>query len=180
MMAVTSGPPDDARSGAYLVQHKAVSALVSTRVAEQSGTTHSHDLVYCSRSGPPQAQWMEPDVNDHLEGLVAEGVPAVVLVPVGFVSDHMEVIYDLDTEALATAERLGLPARRAATPGTDPRFVAMVRDLLVERAAVERGEDVTRAVAGPTWEGWPLWDRCPVGCCPNPNGDRPALGGEDA
>ena len=98
-----------------------------------------------------------------------------MLVPVGFVSDHMEVVYDLDTEALATAERLGLPARRAATAGTDPRFVAMVRDLLLERAAAERGEEVVRASVGTIG---PLWDRCPVGCCPNPRGDRPALCGE--
>ena len=63
------------------------------------------------------------------------------MVPVGFVSDHMEVIYDLDTEAMATAEEIGLPARRAATAGVDPRFVAAVRDLLLERAAVERGDE---------------------------------------
>ena len=73
--------------------------------------------MYCSRSGSPQVPWLEPDVNDHLEALVGAGRAAVVLVPVGFVSDHMEVIYDLDTEALATAERLGLPARRAGTAG---------------------------------------------------------------
>ena len=83
----------------------------------------------------------------------------MVLVPIGFVSDHMEVVYDLDTEALATAERLGLDAVRACRPsGTDPRFVAMVRDLLVERAAVERGETVDRAAVG----GRPAcWDRVP-------------------
>ena len=68
----------------------------------------------------------------------------MVIVPIGFVSDHMEVIYDLDTEALATAAELDLPAVRAATPGVDPRFVALVRDLLVERAAVERGEQPAR------------------------------------
>jgi ferrochelatase len=94
--------------------------------------------------------------------------------PVGFVSDHMEVVYDLDTEALATAERLGLPAQRAATAGTDARFVSMVRDLLVERAAAERGEDVARAAVG---DIGPLWDRCPAGCCPNLRGSRPALCG---
>jgi ferrochelatase len=120
--------------------------------------------------------WLEPDVNDHLESLHAAGVPAVVLVPVGFVSDHMEVVYDLDTEAMATAERLGLHARRAATAGTDARFVAMVRDLLLERAAAERGEDVARVSVGTLG---PLWDRCPVGCCPNPRGDRPALCGAE-
>ena len=100
---------------------------------------HEHDLAFCSRSGPPQVPWLEPDINDHLTALSEAGAAAVVMVPVGFVSDHMEVIYDLDTEALATAERLGLPARRAATPGADPRFVALVRDLLLERATVERG-----------------------------------------
>jgi ferrochelatase len=100
-----------------------------------------------------------------------------VLVPVGFVSDHMEVIYDLDTEAMATAEKLGLPAVRAATAGIDPRFVAVVRDLLLERAAVERGEEVVRAYVG----AYPAcWDRCPAGCCPNPRADRPALAGADS
>ena len=82
-----------------------------------------HDLVYCSRSGAPSTPWLEPDVNDHLEALAESGTRAVVMVPVGFVSDHMEVIYDLDTEAMQTAERLGLAATRAATPGVDPRFV---------------------------------------------------------
>ncbi len=170
----SSGPPD-AGGGAYVAQHRDVAAVVADRVAEQTGTAHAHDLVFCSRSGPPQVPWLEPDVNDHLETLAAEAVPAVVLVPVGFVSDHMEVIYDLDTEALATAERLGLPARRAGTPGDDRRFVAAVRDLLLERAAAERGEDVVRVSVGTTG---PLWDRCPVGCCPNPRADRPALCGE--
>jgi ferrochelatase len=98
----------------------------------------------------------------------------VAVVPIGFVSDHMEVIYDLDTEAAQTAERLGLPFARAATPGTDPRFVAMVRDLITERAAVERGATVTRATVTSTE---PSWDVCPAGCCPNPRGGRPALSG---
>jgi protoporphyrin/coproporphyrin ferrochelatase len=172
-MAETSGPD----GGAYVAQHLDVAAAVTARIAEETGTDHPHELVYCSRSGPPQVPWLEPDVNDHLEALAAGGVPAVVMVPVGFVSDHMEVIYDLDTEAMATAERLGLPARRAATAGADPRFVAMVRDLLVERAAVERGEEVVRASVGTCG---PMWDRCPVGCCPNPRGERPALCGEPA
>ncbi len=166
----SSGPPD-ACGGAYVAQHRDVAAVVAGRVG------HEHDLVYCSRSGSPRTPWLEPDVNDHLEQLAADGVPAVVLVPVGFVSDHMEVVYDLDTEALATADRLGLPARRAATAGVDASFVAAVRDLLVERAAAERGEDPERAAVGGIG---PLWDRCPVGCCPNAQGDRPALCGADA
>jgi ferrochelatase len=90
----------------------------------------------------------------------------------------MEVIYDLDTEALETARELDLPAVRAATPGVDPRFVALVRDLLVERAAAERGQEPERASVGSLA---PSWDRCAVGCCPNPRRpDAPALCGEDA
>jgi ferrochelatase len=173
-MAETSGPPD--QRGAYVAQHLDVAAEVAARVAAQTGAEHPHALVYCSRSGPPQVPWLEPDVNDHLEALAGAGVPAVVLVPVGFVSDHMEVVYDLDTEALATAQRLGLPARRAATAGSDPRFVSMVRDLVVERAAAERGEEVARASVGTLG---PLWDRCPAGCCPNLRSERPALCGAE-
>ena len=116
-MDETSGPDGDA----YSRQHRDVARLVTAGVAAATGTDHGLDLVYCSRSGPPTQPWLEPDVNDHLESLVADGVPAAVLVPIGFVSDHMEVKYDLDTEARATAERLGLPVARAATVGTDPR-----------------------------------------------------------
>ncbi|MFT4264365.1 MAG: ferrochelatase, partial [Nocardioides sp.] len=155
-----AGPPE--AGGAYLRQHLDVSAVVAGRVREETGAAHPHELVFCSRSGSPHVPWLEPDVNDRLQELAADGAAAVVLIPVGFVSDHMEVVYDLDTEALATCERLGLPARRSATAGTDPRFVAAVRDLLLERAAVERGEEVARASLGGIG---PLWDRCPVGCC---------------
>ena len=171
-MAETSGPPGSELRPAYVTQHLDGVAAVTARILEETGVEHPRELVYCSRSGPPQVPWLEPDVSDHLEALAADGVPAVVLVPIGFVSDHMEVVYDLDTEALATAERLGLPARRAATAGTDARFVAMIRDLLLERAAVERGEEVVRASVGALG---PMWDRCPLGCCPNPRAERPAL-----
>jgi len=166
----SSGPD----GGAYLAQHRDVVAVVADRVRAVTGVALEHDLVFCSRSGSPQVPWLEPDVNDHLESLADAGEVAAVLVPVGFVSDHMEVVYDLDTEAAATAEKVGLEVRRAATPGTDPRFVAAVRELLLERAAVERGEEVTRAAVG---ELGPLWDRCPVGCCANPRGDVPTIGG---
>jgi ferrochelatase len=169
-MNAGSGP----QGGAYLAQHRNATAYVADRVATVIGRQVAADLVFCSRSGPPQVSWLEPDVNDHLEKLAGDGVRSVVLVPIGFVSDHMEVVYDLDTEALATADRLGLDAVRVPTSGTDARFVAMVRELLLERAAVERGEDVERVAVG----GDPAcWDLCAVGCCPNPRGDRPALGG---
>ncbi|MFL6106122.1 MAG: ferrochelatase [Marmoricola sp.] len=161
---------------AYVHQHRAVMDEIGDRVREETGHRYPAALVYCSRSGPPSVPWLEPDVNDHLTTLHNSGVPAAVLVPIGFVSDHMEVIYDLDTEAMATAAELGMACERAATAGVDPRFVAMVRDLVLERAALERGEDVERNVVG----GVPAtWDVCAPGCCANPRGPRPALCGSD-
>ncbi|GAA1910836.1 ferrochelatase [Nocardioides lentus] len=168
-----SGPPA-LGGGAYVAQHTSVMEAIVAEVAEQTGRTHGADLVFCSRSGPPHVPWLEPDVNDHLAALHGQGVPAVVIAPIGFVSDHMEVVYDLDTEALETARELGLPAVRAATAGTDARFVATVRDLLLERAAVERGEDVVRATTGALG---PAWDRCAVDCCANPRQKLPVAGG---
>ncbi|HEU4542398.1 MAG TPA: ferrochelatase [Jiangellaceae bacterium] len=171
-MADSSGPA----GGAYVAQHEAVAAAVTAGVRDRTGVRHEYDLVYCSRSGSPHVPWLEPDVNDHLERLAGEGARAVILAPIGFVSDHMEVVFDLDTEAMETAARLGLPAARAATAGTHPAFVAAIRDLLVERAAVERGERPVRASIGPPG---PSHDVCPAGCCPNLRGPRPALCGLD-
>ena len=166
-----SGP----EGNAYTAQHRDVAVLVTAGVVAATGVSHRLDLVYCSRSGPPSQPWLEPDVNDHLEGLSGEGVPAAVLVPIGFVSDHMEVRYDLDTEALATAGRIGLPVTRAATVGTAPRFVAAVRELVLERAAEVRGEQPSRPALG---ELGPSHDLCPAGCCPNlRDPERPALCG---
>lgn len=174
-MAETSGGP--VNGDAYVRQHRSAVDEVARRVRAATGRAHRHDLVYCSRSGDPRTPWLEPDVNDHLEELATDGVSQVVLVPIGFVSDHMEVIYDLDTEAMATAERLGIGAVRAATSGTDQRFVTMVRDLVLERAAAERGEEPERVAVG-SLPARP--DLCPVGCCPNPRGPRPALCGVDS
>ncbi len=180
---VTHSIPESMNEGsgrqgnAYVNQHRSVVAAVVDRVRQETGRRNPHELVYCSRSGPPHVPWLEPDVNDHLEALSRKEAPGVVLVPIGFVSDHMEVVYDLDTEALTTAAKLDLPAVRAATPGIDPRFVAVVRDLLVERAATERGEKPRRRAVG-SLQAW--WDLCGVGCCPNPLGDRPAVGGVEA
>jgi ferrochelatase len=169
-MNENSGPD----GGAYETQHREVARLVAAGVPV-TGAEHDVDLVYCSRSGPPSQPWLEPDVNDHLEALSADGVRAVVLVPIGFVSDHMEVRYDLDTEARATAERLGLACTRAATVGTDPRFVATIRELVLERAARVRGEEPERPALGRLG---PSHDVCPVGCCPNEREpQRPALCG---
>ena len=167
-----SGP----EGGAYVAQHRAVAEEIGERVRQETGHRYPTELVFCSRSGPPHVPWLEPDVNDRLEELAADRVTGVVVVPIGFVSDHMEVVYDLDTEASATAEKLGLAFARAATAGLDPRFVAMLRDLLVERAGVERGREPVRATVGALSASW---DVCPAGCCANLRGHRPALCGND-
>ncbi|MDQ3629171.1 MAG: ferrochelatase [Actinomycetota bacterium] len=177
-MAHGSGRSASTDGGAYVRQHLDVADQVAAGVRQVTGTGHGHDLVYCSRSGPVSTPWLEPDVNDHLTALHVQRVPGVVVVPIGFVSDHMEVAFDLDTEAAQTAAGLGLPFARAATPGTDVRFVAMVRDLLLERAGAERDEVVRRAAVGILP---PSWDVCPAGCCGNPREpERPALCGEDS
>jgi protoporphyrin/coproporphyrin ferrochelatase len=172
-MAVTAGPEPRTSSGAYVDWHAAVAAEVARQISGGLGRRLDHDLVYCSRSGPDSQSWLEPDVNDHLRALHQQGLRAVVLVPIGFVSDHMEVIFDLDTEAAATAAELGLACERAATAGVHPAFVAGLVDLMLERAAVARGADPDRPVAGSGPVGW---YECSPGCCPNlrdPN--RPAL-----
>jgi ferrochelatase len=114
--------------------------------------------VYQSRSGPPSQPWLEPDIVDHLRALAREGARDVVVAPIGFLSDHMEVVYDLDLEAKARALELGLNMVRAATVGTHPRFVAMIRELIVERAeaAALRLHLGTRGCAP---------DECPQTCC---------------
>ena len=168
--AAASGPT----GWAYAHQHNATAALVAAGVAGRTGTEHPWDLAYQSRSGSPSQPWLEPDVVDHLKELSSTGVPGAVLVPIGFVSDHMEVCYDLDVETAEAAEKLGLPLARAATPGTDPRFVAMIRDLVEERLAGRPAAQ--RAALGALG---PAHDVCPAGCCPNPRGPRPACCGED-
>jgi ferrochelatase len=157
----------------YVSWHRFVAAEVTRQVAQQQGITFVDDLVYCSRSGPPTQPWLEPDVNDHLAELKNSGVQSVVLIPIGFISDHMEVIYDLDTEAAETAQKLGLGFARAATAGTHPAFVSGLVDLALERAAASRGEQVEAAVI----DGGELGAYvCPKDCCLNlRQPDRPAL-----
>lgn len=169
----SSGPD----GGAYVAQHLDAARSVVRRLSEQ-GVAHAGDwdLVYCSRSGSPRVPWLEPDVNDHLADLSRRGVSEVLLVPIGFISDHMEVVFDLDTEARETADGLGMTLGRAATAGTHPEFVAAITDLVRERAAVERGEEVPRAVDG---DLPPSHQVCPAGCCPNLRGHRRALCGRD-
>ena len=134
------------------------------------------DLVYQSRSGAPGQPWLEPDISDHLRSRRTAGAGAVVVVPVGFVSDHMEVVWDLDTQARETADEIGLSMVRAATVGTDPRFVDMIVALALERAASERGERPERVALGARGANH---DVCPLDCCPLPTRPTAAVGRPD-
>jgi ferrochelatase len=151
-----SVPLSMARTGPYVAQLTDAARLVAQRAAPDLDWA----LVWQSRSGPPTVPWLEPDVGDHLEELRARGVAEAVLVPIGFVSDHLEVRYDLDIEARERAHRLGMRLARAATVGADPRFVAMVAELVAERTAGAPRRAL--GAAGP----WP--DVCPADCCPPP------------
>lgn len=129
----------------------------SRLVAEGAGLAE-HSVAYQSRSGPPSVPWLEPDVCDELRRLAAEGVRDVVISPVGFVSDHIEVLYDLDHEARELGEELGVAVWRAGTAGTHPAFVAMIRELIQERL----DPSVERRAAG---RFGPSADVCAPGCC---------------
>jgi len=153
-MNATSGP-----SGfLYEAQLRETGRLV----AERSLPGVPWDLAWQSRSGPAHMPWLEPDINEHLRVLAKEGVTQVVVSPIGFVSDHLEVIWDLDEEAAATARQLGLGFARAKTAGTDARFVAMVRDLVLER--MPGTSDAARRALGTLDH----WDVCASHCCPAP------------
>ena len=138
---------EDARAGAHLVftahsiptNMAAASSYVEQLseacrlVAERLGGDNRWSLGYQSRSGPPHIAWLEPDVSEYLEKLATEGVGDVILVPIGFLCDHIEVRFDLDVEAASVAQKRGLNMVRAETVGTHPAYIAMIRDLIVER-----------------------------------------------
>lgn len=126
-------------------------------------------LVYQSRSGRPEDPWLEPDVVDHLCSLADSGVRSVVVSPIGFLSDHMEVLYDLDHEAAQAANSLGLRFERAGTVGLHPQFVTMLRKLIEERMS----DEAPREAIG---QYVPNWDVCAANCCPAPA--RPAVRGQ--
>ncbi|WP_254781127.1 ferrochelatase [Modestobacter sp. DSM 44400] len=142
VMAAVAGPD----GGSYQAELRRAAQLV----VDAAAPGRPFDLVWQSRSGPPSVPWLEPDVNDHLRALAEAGEKAVVVFPIGFVSDHLEVIWDLDNEAEETAGELGLSFMRAATAGTHPAFVATVRGLVQER----------RAGGAPR-----LGTNCPASCC---------------
>jgi len=134
----------------------------AARLIAAAAWVSSYDVVWQSRSGPPQVPWLEPDVTDHLEGLHAQGVPGVVVAPIGFVSDHLEVVWDLDHEARQRAADLSMIFVRAATPGTDPRFAEMVVELVAEQACGAPARRCSQVpAAGQGSNGHP----CTPDCC---------------
>jgi ferrochelatase len=158
-----AGPPSE---GGHRYSKQVVEA--SRLVAAEIGVAE-YDVVWQSRSGPPRVPWLEPNILDHMDALHASGVPAVVLCPIGFVSDHLEVVWDLDTEARDKAAELGMGFARAAAPSGDPRFAELVVELVREHLAdapVRKLSDFP--VAGCTLNGAP----CAVGCCEPPQRDR--------
>jgi ferrochelatase len=185
--AARSGP--DFRNfgdhGAYEAQHLAVAEVVMANAIDQlrengvlggavgSGISVPWQLVYQSRSGPPSMPWLEPDINDAIAELPAAGRKAIVIVPLGFVSDHMEVMWDLDNEAIETAGEHDLAAVRVPTPGTSAAYVKGLIDLVLERrdgTPVEERPHMT--------DLGPWYDVCRPGCCENARlGFKPAFSG---
>lgn len=179
--AERSGPRDGTfgAGGAYAAQHLAVSEVVATEAARalrEQGLGVDRlgwDFVYQSRSGPPSQPWLEPDINVALAELPGEGIRGVVIVPVGFLSDHMEVLWDLDTEAMESAAEAGLAAVRVPTPGPHRRFVEGLVDLVLER---RDGTPVAERAALTDLGPW--FDVCRPGCCENIRaGFKPAAAG---
>ena len=161
-MTDASGPAGagaDGQGGWYVAQHLAACRYVIAQLDEELPSAPSWQLVYQSRSGSPHTPWLEPDINDVIEQLKAEdAADAVIVVPIGFVTNHVEVIWDLDTEAKETAEEQGLGFRRVATSGTDPRFVAALADIVEEHLDPNRERIAVTELAA-------VGDVCGHNCC---------------
>ncbi|MDX2268850.1 MAG: ferrochelatase [Bryobacter sp.] len=139
----------------------------SARLVAEGAGAAEHDLVYQSRSGAPNMPWLEPDILDHMRALHQQRVKRIVICPIGFISDHMEVMYDLDEEAHLLAQELGMEMVRTGTAAKDHRFAEMVRELVLER----RGDLPEKRALGMLG---PSHDVCPVDCCaPPPARPRP-------
>lgn len=159
-------PREFAESSAYVAQHLAVAEAVMAEV----DPAQEWSLVYQSRSGAPHVPWLEPDINDALAELAAAGTKGVVVVPLGFVSDHMEVLWDLDTEARETCADLKLVFDRAPTPSTHRKFSAGIVDLVCERTVANNIADRPAMTKLGPW-----YDVCNPGCCANFRGDKPVI-----
>lgn len=150
-------PTSMANSSDYVIQLEEVRRLVSAALGQTNDA-----LVYQSRSGAPGQPWLEPDILDYLREVKAKNLAsAVVLAPIGFISDHMEVLYDLDVEARQLCESLGLPMARAKTVGVHPKFIAMIRELVLERTNPKLEP---RALGSLGARG----NVCAENCCPAP------------
>ncbi len=155
--------------GAYAAQHLAVAEVVM----HASGRDVAWDLVYQSRSGPPDPAVARARRQRRITELAAQGVRAVVIVPLGFVSDHMEVMWDLDTEAMETAAELGIAAVRVPTPGVHAAYVSGLVDLVLERVTARPPIERPAVTALGPW-----YDVCRPGCCENKRlGFKPAVSG---
>ncbi|MCP2163784.1 ferrochelatase [Goodfellowiella coeruleoviolacea] len=160
-----AGPPEQ---GGNLYSRQVTEA--ARLVAAELGVD-AYDVVWQSRSGPPQVPWLEPDIVDHLDALHEAGVTAVVVCPVGFVSDHLEVVWDLDTEARDRAAELGMAFARSATPNNDPRFAELVVELVREQTDGAQARALsTFPLIGCTANG----ALCATGCCEQPRRPAPA------
>lgn len=147
-----------ANNSHYVRQLTEASRLVAEKLAERGHSFAEWKLVYQSRSGAPHIPWLEPDICDYLEALGGQGVTDVAVLPIGFISDHMEVMYDLDDEAQEASGNAGMKMVRAASVGTHPAFVRMIRDLIVERMTPGAKRPIIGNYAA-------NHDVCPVGCC---------------
>lgn len=156
-----SVPLSMAKGSAYEKQLREASRLV----AELAGAER-YQLAWQSRSGPPQVPWLEPDILDVLDELATAGARRVVVLPVGFISDHLEVLFDLDEEAKERSAELGMAFTRLATVGTDPTFVSMIRELVEERLT-DHPQRRSIGALGPSH------DLCPMNCCQVGEGKRP-------
>jgi len=155
----------------YQMQIESACELIVEGARGRLGEASEWKLVWQSRSGPPSMPWLEPDICDAVRTAAADGNRGVVVVPVGFISDHMEVLQDLDTDALAAAEGEGIDFARASTVGTDERFVSLMVDLVREQ--LDGATPVTLGELGP------VASQCSATCCPAPMrpsrpGARPA------
>ena len=154
------------QDSAYVAQHLANAEAIMARV----DPAQEFSLVYQSRSGAPHVPWLEPDINDALADIAAAGTQGVVVVPLGFISDHMEVLWDLDTEAKETCAELGLAFDRAPTPSTHQKFVEGLVDLICERTVQNNIADRPAMTKLGPW-----YDVCNPGCCANFRGEKPAI-----
>lgn len=167
-MATTSGPvrTEEFSDGTYVAQHQYVANKIMQDITSLSKVNFEWSLVYQSRSGAPSTPWLEPDINDAITALASHGITSVVVVPIGFISDHVEVIWDLDTQAKATAEGLGVEFHRIPTNGIQPAFINGLVDLIAEASELTELDHV---------ENWS--QLCWQNCCPNPEKANPVVMG---